>query len=256
VSGGAVVRPEARVWAAVDLLHHFGRRHAGLDLARQVNVDLDARRVPGELTDQWRLPLAFHAGQTGDTTLAGQLLSPLVSGGTTGQQDAATAILRAISGNQADTRLHIILLTAELSATPASADDHLLRLHQVLAKGTAGWANSTTPSSTPARNSLSPAQSGRQPPRHPGRPQQQRVPDRTVQGRDRGAAPVSGALPDRVRILGPAHANTLTTRRRFRSPSSSVPRRKQSIRARRPLALCARHQPDLLAYPMRRHPAI
>jgi hypothetical protein len=133
LSGGSVVRPEARVWAAVDLLHRPGRREAGLRLARQVTDELETGRIHGELATQWRLLLAFHAGQAGDTALAQRLLATMISNGPAGQQDAAGAVLRAIGGPQADIRLQIILLHDELARTPATDDDDLLRLHHALA---------------------------------------------------------------------------------------------------------------------------
>jgi hypothetical protein len=133
LSGGAVVRPEARVWAAVDLLNRPGRRKEGLRLAHQVTGELEARHIHGELASHWRLLLAFHSGQAGDGALAQRLLAPLVSAGPAGQQDAAAAVLRAIGGPQVGTRLQIILLEGELTRTPAAADDDLLRLHHALA---------------------------------------------------------------------------------------------------------------------------
>jgi hypothetical protein len=133
LSGGAAVRAEARVWAAVDLLHRPGRRHDGLRLARQVTGELESHRLHGELAGQWRLLLAFHTGQAGDTALAKRLVATMISSGSIAQRDAAAAVLRAIGGPRADTRLQIILLQDELTRTPASADDDLLRLHHALA---------------------------------------------------------------------------------------------------------------------------
>ena len=133
VSGGAAVRTEARVWAAVNLLHRPGHRQDGLRLAHQVTAELEARRIHGDLAAQWRLLLAFHAGQAGDTALAQRLLATMISSGPQPQQDAAAAVLRAIGGPHADTRLQIILLQDELARTPADADDDLLRLHHALA---------------------------------------------------------------------------------------------------------------------------
>ena len=133
LSGGAAVRTEARVWAAVDLLHRPGHREDGLRLAHQVTAELESRHIHGDLSAQWRLLLAFHAGHAGDTALAQRLLATMVSSGPLPQQDAAAAVLRAIGGPHADTRLQIILLQDELARTPADADDDLLRLHHALA---------------------------------------------------------------------------------------------------------------------------
>jgi hypothetical protein len=119
LSGGAMVRPEARVWAAVDLLHRPGCRQDGLRMAHQVTAELEAGQIHGELASQWRLLLAFHAGQAGDTALAQRLLATMISSGPQPQQDAAAAILRAIGGFHADARLQIILLEDEFTRTPA-----------------------------------------------------------------------------------------------------------------------------------------
>ena len=133
LSGGAVVRPEARLWAAVDLLHRPGDREAGLRLAHQMAAELETRSIHGDLAAQWRLLLAFHAGQADDTALAQRLLATMINTGTAGQQDAAAAVLRAVGGPHAETRLQILLLHDELIRTPADADDDLLRLHHALA---------------------------------------------------------------------------------------------------------------------------
>ena len=213
LSGGAAVRTEARVWAAVDLLHRPGRREDGLRLARQVTGELEAGRIHGDLAAQWRLLLAFHAGQAGDTALAQRLLATMISSGPRPQQDAAAAVLRAIGGPHADTRLQIILLQDELARTPADADDDLLRLHHALAADydTLGEYHAAL---------------------HHGR---QELPlRRRLQGDDHpdtlttrsNIAAWTGEcgdaaealrlfqelLPDRVRVLGPDHPDTLTTR--------------------------------------------
>ena len=78
LSGGAAVRTEARVWAAVDLLHRPGHRQDGLRLAHQVTAELESRHIHGDLAAQWRLLLAFHAGQAGDTALAQRLLATMM----------------------------------------------------------------------------------------------------------------------------------------------------------------------------------
>ena len=213
VSGGAAVRPEARVWAAVDLLHRPGHRQDGLQLACQVTAELEARHIHGDLAAQWRLLLAFHAGQAGDTAVAQRLLATMISSGPQPQQDAAAAVLRAIDGPHADARLQIILLQEELVRTPADADDDLLRLHHALAAN-----HDTLGEYHPALHHAS-----------------QELPlRRRIQGDDhpdtlatRGhIATLSGKcgdparalrlsqelLPDRIRVLGPGHRDTLVTR--------------------------------------------
>jgi hypothetical protein len=134
LAGGAVLGLEARVWAAVNLLTRPGQRAAALTLADQITAEL--ARLPGRdaTANQWRITLAFQAGRAGYPAISQLLLAPVISSGTTGQQEAAQAVLRAIEDPRADTRLQIIMLEAELNATPPSADDELLHLHHVLAE--------------------------------------------------------------------------------------------------------------------------
>jgi hypothetical protein len=105
LAGGASLRLEARVWAAVDLLNGGDSRQDGLALARAVTADLAGPAVTGAAVAQWRMLLAFHAGNAGDQALAQQLLAPLITRGTTDQQKAAHAILRATTGPHAGTQL-------------------------------------------------------------------------------------------------------------------------------------------------------
>ena len=134
IINGAVLGLEARVWAGVNLLSQPGQRDAALTLTDQVTAEL--ARLPGSDTtaNQWRLLLAFHAGQAGYPAASQRLLAPVISSGADNELKAAQAVLRAISGPGADTRLQIIILEAELAATPLSADDELLRLHRTLAR--------------------------------------------------------------------------------------------------------------------------
>ena len=132
-ANGPLLRPEARVWAAVHLLNLPSRREAAVTLTDQVIAEL--ADLPGRdaIVNQWRMLLAFHAGRAGYPAASHRLLAPIISSGTTDQQEAAQAVLRAIGGPRADTRLQIIILEAELAATIAGADDDLLRLHRTLA---------------------------------------------------------------------------------------------------------------------------
>ena len=134
-TSGALFGPEARVWAAVNLLRRPGLHDAALSLVDQVTADLSAYPGRDPAVNQWRLLLAFHAGQAGYPATAQQLLAPIVGGGTTEQQDAAQAVLRALEGPRSDIRLQIIILETELHATPATADEDRLRLHHALASG-------------------------------------------------------------------------------------------------------------------------
>jgi hypothetical protein len=118
LAGGAAFGLEARVWAAVDLLHRTGQRQAALSLTDQVTAELEAHRNLGAAGDQWRLLLAFHAGRAGYPVASQRLLARMIRTGTVGQQEAAQAVLYAIGGPRADTRLQILILQAELSATP------------------------------------------------------------------------------------------------------------------------------------------
>jgi hypothetical protein len=132
-TSGALFGPEARVWAAVNLLRRPGPRDAALSLVDQVTAELSAYPGRDPAVNQWRLLLAFHVGQAGYLTTAHQLLAPIIGGGTSEQQDAARAVRRALEDPRSDIRLQIILLETELQATPATADEDRLRLHHALA---------------------------------------------------------------------------------------------------------------------------
>ena len=207
------MRPEARVWAAVDLLHRPGHRQDGLRLARQTTDELEAGCVHGELAGQWRLLLAFHAGRAGDTALAQRLLATMISSRPAGQQDAAAAVLRAIGGPHADTRLQIILLEHELARTPAIADEDMLRLHHALAgRPLCARRLPLSPPPRPPGTSPAPPHPRRRPPPHPGRPRRHRELDRRG-GDSAGALRLAWELlADQARILGLDDPATLRTR--------------------------------------------
>lgn len=133
LTGGAVLGLEARVWAAVDLLGRPGRREAAVKLADQVADELAQRPRTEAAANQWRLLLAFHAGRAGYPGISQRLLAPMVNAAATAQEEAAQAVLYAIGGPRADTRLQIIILEAELAARSQATDDDLLRLHSTLA---------------------------------------------------------------------------------------------------------------------------
>ena len=252
---GAMLGLEARVWAAVALLDRPGRRDAALKLTDQVTAELAKRPSTETTANQWRLLLAFHAGRAGYPAISQRLLTPMINTGTTGQQEAAQKILRAIGGPRADTRLQIIILEAELAARPHGADDDLLRLHSALAadyaharrlpERTPAWRGRASASPAPPRPRLPPdpdssggrceldrpareqrggpapvpgaaprpgAGPGPRPPRHPERPLG--IADWTGQRGDSAEALrlYQELLPDLVRVLGPDHPDTLTTR--------------------------------------------
>jgi hypothetical protein len=124
---------EAQVWAAVHLLNRPGLNDAAMTLATRVTTDLARLSGSDATVNQWRVLLAFHAGRAGNTALSGQILSPVITSGAPEQQEAAQAVLRAIDGPRADTRLQIIMLEAELTATPAAVTAQLLLLHRTVA---------------------------------------------------------------------------------------------------------------------------
>ncbi len=82
---------EARVWAAVQLLNRPGPREAAMTLAGQVAAEL--AELPGrdDTANQWRALLAFYAGRAGNAALSHQVLSPVITGGSPEQQEAAQA---------------------------------------------------------------------------------------------------------------------------------------------------------------------
>ena len=130
VAGGASVGLEARVWSVVNLLNMPGHRDRALSLTEQVAADLDRHRDLGPAAMSWRLLLAFQAGRAGYPAVIQPLLAPLLNTDDTGVQDAAQAVLYAVGGAQADVRLQITLLEAELKTGPS--DDDRLRLHHAL----------------------------------------------------------------------------------------------------------------------------
>jgi hypothetical protein len=133
-AGGAVVGLEARIWAAIDLLDQPGQRERALELTDQITAELSGRNDLGAVGNRWRLLLAFHVGRAGYPTITQQLLAPILgASGPPENQDAARAVLYAVGGRRADTRLQIIGLEAELAALPPDADDDRLRVHHALA---------------------------------------------------------------------------------------------------------------------------
>ena len=133
-AGGAAVALEARIWAAIDLLGQPDRRDRALDLTDQITAELNSRTDLGAIGNRWRLLLAFHAGRAGYPDITQQLLTPLLAApGIAEDGDAARAVLYAVGGPGADTRLQIVGLEAELAALPPDADDDRLRLHRALA---------------------------------------------------------------------------------------------------------------------------
>ena len=131
---GAAVGLEARIWAAIDLLGQPGQRELGLRLTDQIISELGSRTDLGSVGNRWRLLLAFHTGRAGYSDATQQLLAPILAAASPSEDtDAAQAVLYAVGGPGADTRLQIIGLEAELTALPSDTDDDPLRIHHALA---------------------------------------------------------------------------------------------------------------------------
>jgi hypothetical protein len=133
VAAGASIRLEARVWAAANLLARPGDRAQAEELTGQIATELDrGGHDLGDSGDQWRLLLAIQSGKAGLPSLAQQLLAPMLASDDPNREKPARAVLHATAGQQADTRLQVILLEAELATTPADAAQERLRIHQAL----------------------------------------------------------------------------------------------------------------------------
>jgi tetratricopeptide (TPR) repeat protein len=214
VAGGAAVGLEARVWAAVDLLSQPGQRERALQLTDQIAAALNRRHDLGVIGDRWRLLLAFHVGRAGYPAITQQLLAPMLGTSSAPENgDAARAVLYAVGGPGADTRLQIVGLEAELAALPPDTDDEQLRVHHALAANYEALGD--------YRRALHHSQEELQLRR---RIQGDDHPD-TLDTRNQIAASTHWAgnpakavqlfqelLPDRLRILGPDHLDTLRTR--------------------------------------------
>ena len=211
-TSGAVFGTEARVWAAVNLLRRPGPRDTALSLVDQITNDLGTYPGRDPAVNQWRLLLAFHAGQAGYPATAQQLLAPIITGGTTDQQDAAQLVLRALEGSRSDIRLQIIILKAELDATPATADEDRLRLHHALA-GDYGRLGDYPHALQHGTEELA----YRRRLQHPDHPNvlttRGNIASWTGECGDAAAALrlFRELLPDRVRVLGPNHPDVLAT---------------------------------------------
>ena len=212
-TSGALFGLEARVWAAVNLLRRSGPRKGALSLVDQVTTDLGTYPGRDRAVNQWRLLLAFHAGQAGYPATAQQLLAPVITGGTTEQQDAAQAVLRALEGPRSDIRLQIIILETELRATPATADEDRLRLHDALA-GDYGQLGGYPEALQHATEELA-YRRRLQRPDHPAvLVTRGNIAFWTGEHGDAAAALHLSRelLPDLVRVHGPDHPDVLTTR--------------------------------------------
>ena len=202
-TSGALFGTEARVWAAVNLLRRPGPRDAALSLVDQITTDLGTYPGRDPAVNQWRLLLAFHAGQAGYPATAQRLLAPIITGGTTDQQDAAQAVLRALEGPRSDIRLQIIILETELQTTPTSADEDRLRLHHALAWDY-GCLGDYPHALQHATEELAYRRRLQRPDHHDVLLTRSNIAFWTGQGGDAAAALPLGRelLPDQVRVLG------------------------------------------------------
>ena len=213
-AGGAAVGLEARIWAAIELLGQPGQRERALKLTDQIDAVLSRRRDLGAIGNRWRLLLAFHVGRAGYPAITSQLLAPMLDVASPPDDgDAARAVVYAVGGPGADTRLQIVGLEAELAALPPDADDDRLRVHHALAADYGDLGD--------YRRALH--HSGQELPLR-RRIQGEDHPD-TLEARNTIAVSTTRAgnpakavqlfqelLPDRLRILGPDHLDTLRTR--------------------------------------------
>ena len=224
MAGGASVRLEAQVWAAVNLLSQPGRREAGLRLADTIAEELQVRDDLGPAADSWRILLAFHVGRAGHPQLVQQLVAPLLTGrGPDDRSDTARQVLFAVAGPGADTRLQIILLQAELDGIPEDAIEDRLRLHHALGAGYARIGDYQH--ALPHARQEYPLRADRQGPDHPN----------TLGTRNNIAAWTGRCgdtrealrlyrelLPDQQRVLGPDHPDTLNTRNNIAAWTGTV----------------------------------
>jgi hypothetical protein len=214
LAGGAAVGIEARVWAAVNLLGQLGRSGTALQLTDQVTAELGTRSDLGEISDQWRLLLAFHAGKAGYPALSQRLLTPMLDPDTPQRWDPAHAVLAAIAGPQADIRLQIVVLEAELQALPNdAADDDRLRLHYALSNAYARLGSYRPALSHAQQEFLLRLRS--QGPEHPDTlATRSNIASWTGECGDAATALrlFRALLPDQQRALGPDHLFTLITR--------------------------------------------
>ena len=209
MAGGAVVGLEARVWAAVDLLNQPGHRDETLNLVDQIVDALSTGELLGEPADRWRLLLAFHSGRAGYPMITQELLRPLVNGDSTQLQDAANAIIYAVGGPNADTRLQNLILEAELDTDTGSPDDEPWRLHHTLAANYARLGDYRR-ALEHAHHELELLRARKAPPHVTLRTRQQI----TYWTSEAGDLPealrlANELLPDQLALLGPHSADTL-----------------------------------------------
>jgi hypothetical protein len=211
---GAVIDLEARIWAAITLFRqpNAQARAAALALAIRAATDLNQLKA-SELTDSWRLQLAYAAAQTAHGEIAQQLLAPLIADDDAPERsDAARALLRVATGSQADLRLQIVLLEKELESTNGLDVEHNLRLHHAIAAAYArigDYQSALTHANSELRLLLAV-----QTPDNPlTLTTRRRIANWTSDAGERKKALALGRrlLSDQQRILGKDHRETLST---------------------------------------------
>ena len=213
-AGGAAVGLEARIWAAIDLLGQPDQRDRALELTDKITAELSQRNDLGAVGNRWRLLLAFHVGRAGYPAISQRLLTPMLTASDPSEdEDGALAVLYAVGGPRADTRLQIIGLEAELAALSPDGDDDRLRLHHALAEdydhlGDYRRALHHGQQELPLRSRILGVD-------HPGT-LRTRNSIASLTGRcghsEEAVRLFQQLLPDQERVLGPDHPDTLTTR--------------------------------------------
>ena len=134
-AGGAAIGLEARIWAAIDLLGQPDQRDTSAGADRP-----DHRRAEPAGTIWARSAtggVCYWPSMPGELAILPSPSSFLPRCSTRPSSpedgDAARAVLYAVGGPRADTRLQIVGLEAELAALPPDADDDRLRVHHALA---------------------------------------------------------------------------------------------------------------------------
>ena len=210
---GASCTLEAITWASVALLRDPNRRQPALALVDDLIGRLGERPDLGGHHARWLLLVAYHAGKAGLPSLTQKLLQPLIDNPPDPETGhAAETILTTIGAGQADKRLQVAALEAELVRHPHATDDELLRLHKALADLFQGLGE--------ASDALRHGQSLLE------LDQALLGPDHgdTLQTRhniaywtgstghpDQALTLYEALLPDLQRVLGPDHPNTLAT---------------------------------------------
>jgi tetratricopeptide (TPR) repeat protein len=212
LAGGAAVGLEARIWAAIDLLDQPDKRETALKLVDEVTAELGTRNDLGPVGDRWRLLLAFHVGRAGYPAVSQRLLTSMLTASPE-QWDTAQAVLFAVARPQADIRLQVIVLEAELRVTPDEEYGDLLRLYSAL--GSAYERLGDYPQSLVHAEQELLIRIQIQGADHPDT-LGTRWTIATMTGRCGNATEalrlLEGLLPDQERILGPHHQDTLGTR--------------------------------------------